>query len=98
MSEELKQEQKRIEDALIPVNLTYYEIADINDLTVEIKIEGDWKHDHGLCRHIMDGLGYLQVGEVAEESDDDWYTSTHIFMKADENKIRQRLDEIKKSI
>lgn len=41
---------------------------------------GDWKHDHLLCRHIMQQLGYNFVSEeVTEEDGSDAYSAVHYY-------------------
>lgn len=43
---------------------------------------GDWKHDHGLCRSIMEDLGYLFLDEnVTEEDGSDCYSAIHHYVK-----------------
>lgn len=73
----------------------YNEIADIlkkgnicgdiftNNGTIEILIEwGDWKHDHGYLKYLMNKNGYQQIEEnITEEDGSDAYSSVHIFKK-----------------
>lgn len=50
---------------------------------VEIRVEdGDWKHDHLCLEYAMKQAGYISKGESDYiDSDDDTYSSTHIFFK-----------------
>lgn len=41
---------------------------------------GDWKHDHGYLKYLMEQQGLTQVKEeLIEENGSDCYSSTHIF-------------------
>lgn len=44
-------------------------------------IEGDWKHQHKWLEVLMEEFGYIQTDEIEEPSDNDAYTSEHIFVK-----------------
>ena len=49
---------------------------------VVVGIDGDWKHDHGWCRCLMNYLGYVEGDEVVtEENGSDWYGANHYFYK-----------------
>ncbi len=48
---------------------------------ISIDIEGDWKHDHLFCDHLMGSIGYVKVSEDVQESDEDFYESCHIYRK-----------------
>ena len=54
---------------------------------VEICVEdGDWKHDHLCLEYAMKQAGYISKGETDYiESDDDSYTSTHVFFKLNDS-------------
>ena len=49
---------------------------------VTVSIEwGDWKHDHGWCRNLMEYLGYEEVScEVTAENGSDTYSADHKFL------------------
>ena len=57
------------------------EICDYPQGYVTIHIDGDWKHSHGYCDHLMQELGFILVKEqeVGEDDGDDWYESYHIY-------------------
>lgn len=49
-----------------------------------VKVEicwGDWKHDHGRCRHLMGKIGYIrQTIEVTEEDGSDCFSAVHTYI------------------
>ena len=50
---------------------------------VTVSIEwGDWKHDHGWCRNLMEYLGYEEVScEVTAENGSDTYSAIRYYSK-----------------
>lgn len=59
----------------------YWEFWKEND-KILIDIDGDWKHDHIFCDHLMASLGYKCEKEfLLEESESDWYNARHIYAK-----------------
>ncbi len=42
---------------------------------------GDWKHQHLRLKWLMDEFGYDQISEKTEPSNEDCYTSEHVFVK-----------------
>lgn len=65
-------------------NQLYGEVGvdrNLNNL-ITVYISGDWKHDHLRLKFLLQENGFLQVNEVAEPSDEDYYTSTHYFVPA----------------
>lgn len=54
----------------------------IEDNEVHIYIiGGDWKHQHLYCKQLMEELGYEQVDQLDEESDNDSFSAEHIYEK-----------------
>lgn len=59
-------------------------IGQFNDLPVfMVTIEGDWKHDHGYARHLLEECGYTYIKEESLPSWDDYYTATHYYLATD---------------
>lgn len=60
--------------------------GDINtyDNQVEVSIEwGDWKHEHGYLRYLMEQKGFIETNEeITEEDGSDCYSAVHTFKKA----------------
>jgi hypothetical protein len=50
---------------------------------VEIEINnGDWKHEHGRCRHLMAQAGYVRQDiEVTQEDGSDCFSAVHTYAK-----------------
>ena len=50
---------------------------------VEISfIFGDWKHEHGYCRNLMNKAGYAQANlKVTEEDGSDCFSAIHTYIK-----------------
>jgi hypothetical protein len=59
-----------------------YECVEYEDsVNIEI-IDGDWKHDHGRCRHLMAKAGYIhQETIIIEEDGSDSYSAIHRYTK-----------------
>ena len=54
-----------------------------NEIAVHIDW-GDWKHQHGWTRDLMEYLGYIKTEEdVTEEDGSDTYSATHIYEKSE---------------
>jgi hypothetical protein len=50
-------------------------------LEIEIN-DGDWKHEHGRCRHLMTAVGYAQQEVITTEEDgSDCYSAIHRYVK-----------------
>ena len=49
-----------------------------------VTIDGDWKHDHGYARYLLEENGFSYVKEESLPSWDDWYTATHYYIARDE--------------
>lgn len=80
--------KNEVKDVLKANNLPLYEYDVYNSVfapvtMVEVRVEdGDWKHDHLCLEHAMKEAEYISKGETDYiESDDDSYTSTHVFFK-----------------
>jgi hypothetical protein len=57
---------------------------------------GDWKHDHGYLNSLMEYIGYELLNEiVTEENGSDCYSSEHVFVRSDEQKLSM-LKELQK--
>ena len=57
---------------------------------------GDWKHDHGWLDSLMGYIDYEAFNEiVTEENGSDCYSSEHIFVRKDAEKL-QLLHELQK--
>ena len=55
------------------------EIYIVDDTTIAIEIEGDWKHEHLACDALIKRYfpnAYITEGEP-DNSDSDFYTATH---------------------
>lgn len=52
---------------------------------IEIAIyDGDWKHEHGSCKHLMEKVGYTRAEfKVIEDSDSDCFSAVHIYIKSE---------------
>lgn len=48
---------------------------------IHIYLSGDWKHEHLRCKWLMTEIGYSQLYQKDEPSDDDYYTSEHVYRK-----------------
>ena len=59
------------------------DISQFNEGAVSVSISwGDWKHEHGYLRNLMQYIDYKEVGEsVTEENGSDCYSSIHYFAK-----------------
>ena len=59
------------------------DISQFNEGEVSVSIEwGDWKHEHGFLRCLMQYIGYGEGDEVVtEENGSDCYSATHYFYK-----------------
>ena len=80
--EEDKSEEQIIEDYL--KEQKFYGMYEIWKYDSEIHVyitNGDWKHQHLRLKILMDEFGYDQIEEYDEPSDDDCYTSEHVFVK-----------------
>ena len=52
----------------------------VGENSVEVRIDGDWKHDHGRTNYLMGQNGYNYIGWKDDEpSDGDWGCYTHVF-------------------
>lgn len=53
------------------------------DRKVKIEInDGDWKHDHIRCRHLMAIAGYVREDiEVTQEDGSDCFSAVHTYAK-----------------
>lgn len=53
------------------------------DRHVKIEItDGDWKHEHGRCRHLMAMAGYVREDiEVTQEDGSDCFSAVHTYAK-----------------
>ena len=58
-----------------------YKHFDLPVMVVDISW-GDWKHEHGWCKCLMEYLGYREIGcKVTEENGSDTYSAEHYFIK-----------------
>lgn len=73
-------EEAKIEKFLSADGIYVEEVYE-DDGDICISLEGDWKHSHLRMVWLMGTLGYTQVAEDEEDSDSDWYYSTHYFRK-----------------
>ena len=62
-------------------NDIYPESVCVNDNTAEVRIDGDWKHEHRRCDFLMEKEGHTYVGYKDEAEDDggDCGEYTHIY-------------------
>lgn len=52
-----------------------------DDVKVDISW-GDWKHEHGWARNLMEYINYLQINvDVTEEDGSDTYSAVHTYRK-----------------
>ena len=67
-------------------NDLYCEVYEHANGCISIEIEwGDWKHEHGLCDHLMKQMGYICTDEkVTEENGSDTYSAIHFYEKVEE--------------
>lgn len=70
--------QKILDDAKL--NFEFFISPKSHHIEVSVR-HGDWKHDHGHLDYIMEKNGYMKLGEkpFGEPSDDDSYSSVHIY-------------------
>ena len=100
LPEDNEDEQYRIEKYLSD-NGFYYEYIVSEEIigTPLYKIGiswGDWKHDHGWLDSLMGYIDYEAFNEiVTEENGSDCYSSEHIFVRRDAEKL-QLLRELQK--
>ena len=59
------------------------DVSDNSEGSIRVEISwGDWKHDHGYLRNLMQYIGYGEGDEiVTEENGSDCYSSIHFFYK-----------------
>lgn len=61
-----------------------------DDVVVSISW-GDWKHEHGWCRNLMEYINYIEIdSEVTEEDGSDCYSADHTFHKFPEELVKFR--------
>lgn len=100
LPEDNEDEQYRIEKYLSD-NGFYYEYINsemfLDTPLYKIGISwGDWKHDHGWLDSLMGYIDYEAFNEiVTEENGSDCYSSEHIFVRKDAEKL-QLLHELQK--
>ena len=75
---------QEIEAYLVDNDLYTDAVYEIDD-TVKIEIQwGDWKHEHGRCRHLMAQIGYTQENqEVIDDDGSDCYSAIHTYVKSE---------------
>lgn len=58
------------------------EVQTTADGKITVDIEwGDWKHEHGYLKYLMNQNGYIHLSEeVTEEDGSDCYSASHTFM------------------
>ncbi len=61
----------------------YGEVSVDSEGKVTILVEwGDWKHEHGYLRYLMQQNGFREIGEnITEEDGSDCYSSIHTFRR-----------------
>ena len=46
-----------------------------------VRINGDWKHDHGRADYLMEQIGLIALGQKDfVEDGSDWYEATHTYV------------------
>lgn len=84
MSEpEKKEDLHTIVTKILKEGNLYGEVDTCTDGEVSILIEwGDWKHEHGYLRYLMQKNGFTETNEnVTEEDGSDCYSAIHTFKK-----------------
>ena len=68
-------------ETLLRENGIYPEFVEmVGENSVEVRIDGDWKHDHRFADLLMTQNGYTYVGSKDDNpSDSDWGCYTHIY-------------------
>ena len=68
--------------AILREGKIYGEVETTADGKITVDIEwGDWKHEHGYLKYLMNQNGYIHLGqEVTEEDGSDCYSASHTFM------------------
>jgi hypothetical protein len=75
----LKEIKRYLNENGIYPDVIYAHDSDI--LEIEIN-DGDWKHEHGRCRHLMTAVGYAQQEVITTEEDgSDCYSAIHRYVK-----------------
>jgi len=60
--------------------INYDYVSQVSDDTIEIFVDGDWKHDHARVKTIMTKKGYTYLGqENISNSGEDSYSSIHYY-------------------
>ena len=73
-------DEKKIQELLAKAR-KYPEFCKVNE-TLQIHIDGDWKHDHIFINELMKSLGYTLIAERDSISDgSDFYYSRHVYLK-----------------
>lgn len=56
---------------------------------IEITIEdGDWKHEHLYCEHLMREIGYRKISEeIIDDNGSDTYSSKHYYVKGENQRL-----------
>lgn len=66
-------------NGIYPDNI--YTSDDMIDITI---CDGDWKHDHGRCRYLMEKAGYVRESlNIIDGGDDDCFSAVHIYTKSE---------------
>lgn len=76
---------QEIQEALENCGIGYDSVNE-HAQSIDIIVEGDWKHSHQYCDQVMKSLGYEKAYEIKSQADpniiyDDWYISTHYYRK-----------------
>lgn len=58
------------------------EINEVSKNVISIDLTGDWKHTHNYCDYLMAKMRYRLIKEEVQPSCEDWYTSTHFYIKS----------------
>lgn len=75
----LKDIKKYLNENGVYPDVIYAHDADM--LEIEIT-DGDWKHEHGRCRHLMSAIGYdQQVIITTEEDGSDCFSAIHKYIR-----------------
>lgn len=81
LKEEVPDEEYFIYDILNSISGVEDYYYDPTEKTIEVTIDGDWKHSHAHCEYELSQLGYFVKSKKEYPSDDDWYKADYIFKK-----------------
>lgn len=86
-NDELRKRRDRLQDIFDKESIHHEFFISSKSRQIEVSVHnGDWKHDHGHLDYIMEQNGYMKLGEqgFGEDTGDDSYSSTHVFLQKEE--------------